>query len=54
VVAELLRRGVDPGRLQAVGFGETRPIAPNGTATGRALNRRTEFNIVEPAPEATP
>jgi OOP family OmpA-OmpF porin len=52
VVAELLRRGVDPGRLQAVGFGETRPLAPNETGAGRALNRRTEFNIVSPAPDA--
>ena len=47
VMAQLLRQGIDPGRMEAVGFGETRPIASNATAGGRAENRRTEFNIVE-------
>ena len=47
VMSELLRRGIDPGRMEAVGFGETKPIASNATARGRAENRRTEFNIVE-------
>jgi OmpA-OmpF porin, OOP family len=47
VLSALLRRRVDPGRLEAVGFGETRPIASNRTAAGRAENRRTEFNILE-------
>ncbi len=47
VMAALLKRRVDPSRMEAVGFGETRPIASNGTAQGRAENRRTEFNIVE-------
>jgi outer membrane protein OmpA-like peptidoglycan-associated protein len=47
VMAELLRRGIDPGRMEAVGFGETKPISSNATARGRAENRRTEFNIVE-------
>jgi OOP family OmpA-OmpF porin len=54
VMAELIRLGVDPGRLQAVGYGESKPLAPNQTAAGRALNRRTEFNILEPSPAATP
>jgi len=47
VTSALIKGGVDPGRLEAVGFGETRPIASNGTASGRAENRRTEFNITE-------
>ena len=47
VMAALIKRGIDPGRMEAVGFGEARPIASNGTARGRAENRRTEFNIVE-------
>ncbi|MCP3098635.1 OmpA family protein [Myxococcus sp. K15C18031901] len=47
VLAQLLRRGIDPGRLEAVGFGETRPIGLNTTKAGRAQNRRTEFNIVD-------
>jgi outer membrane protein OmpA-like peptidoglycan-associated protein len=47
VMAALIKRGIDPGRMEAVGFGETKPIASNSTAAGKAENRRTEFNIVE-------
>ncbi len=47
VMAELIKRKVDPGRMQAVGYGPEKPIASNLTAKGRAENRRTEFNIVE-------
>jgi OmpA-OmpF porin, OOP family len=47
VMAALIKRKVDPGRLEAVGFGETKPIASNSTVAGKAENRRTEFNIVE-------
>src|SRR5690349_216604 len=35
--------GVDCKRLLPVGFGETRPIASNKTAAGRAQNRRSDF-----------
>jgi outer membrane protein OmpA-like peptidoglycan-associated protein len=47
VMAQLLKRNVDPGRMEAVGFGEEKPIDNNATAKGRANNRRTEFNIVD-------
>ena len=47
VLSALLKERVDPGRMEAVGFGETKPISSNATATGRQENRRTEFNIVE-------
>jgi len=47
VMNELLKRAIDPARMEAVGFGETQPLASNATATGRAENRRTEFNIPE-------
>jgi outer membrane protein OmpA-like peptidoglycan-associated protein len=47
VMAQLIKLGIDPGRLEAVGFGETRPIASNATKAGRAENRRIEFNVVE-------
>jgi outer membrane protein OmpA-like peptidoglycan-associated protein len=46
VMADLLKRGIDPGRMEAVGFGKTTPIASNSTSVGRATNRRTEFNII--------
>ena len=38
-------RQVDSRRLLIVGFGETRPIAPNNTEAGRAANRRVEIRI---------
>jgi outer membrane protein OmpA-like peptidoglycan-associated protein len=42
VVAWLTARGVAPARLQSEGLGESRPVADNATAQGRALNRRVE------------
>jgi OmpA-OmpF porin, OOP family len=47
VMSALVKRGVDPSRMEAVGFGETRPISSNSTTSGRAENRRTEFTIVD-------
>ncbi len=43
VVRFLSARGVDPQRLGATGYADQRPIAPNSTAAGRALNRRVEI-----------
>lgn len=39
---------IDPGRLTAQGYGETQPIASNDTRTGRTLNRRVEFRVLNP------
>jgi outer membrane protein OmpA-like peptidoglycan-associated protein len=47
VLDYLVGKGVDPARLQAKGYGETRTIDTNETAEGRAANRRVEFNILE-------
>ena len=42
VVAWLVERGVAEERLNAVGKGESTPVASNDTADGRVLNRRVE------------
>ncbi len=39
--------GVDSSRMRAVGYGESRPIADNATAEGRARNRRIAISIDE-------
>ena len=46
----LIGKGVEAGRLFAIGFGPEKPIANNKTAAGRADNRRVEFIILEQAP----
>jgi outer membrane protein OmpA-like peptidoglycan-associated protein len=43
----LVRRGVDAGRLETRGFGESRPIDTNDTELGRARNRRVEFVVIK-------
>ncbi len=37
----------DGNRLSAMGMADTRPIAPNNTAQGRAQNRRVEISVFE-------
>ncbi|RMG19397.1 MAG: hypothetical protein D6729_05340 [Deltaproteobacteria bacterium] len=45
VRAYLIRKGIDPARLEAIGYGEERPVASNETKEGRERNRRVEFRI---------
>lgn len=45
VAAYMIDKGIDAGRLAAVGYGETRPVAPNDTRANRARNRRIEVVI---------
>jgi len=40
------KRGFDAGRITAIGYGESRPIASNDTADGRQKNRRVELIIL--------
>ena len=44
----LIEAGIEEARVLAVGYGEERPSADNGTEAGRALNRRIEF-VLGPA-----
>ena len=43
VVNYLVGKGVASDNLQPAGFGEEQPVADNGTAEGRAKNRRVEL-----------
>lgn len=43
VKAQLVKMGIDEGRLTTKGFGETKPIDSNDNAEGKANNRRVEF-----------
>lgn len=47
VMNYLVSQGVEAKRLESVGYGDTKPIAPNLTARGRELNRRVEFIVLE-------
>ena len=42
----LIGRGINPNRLTSQGWGHAKPITTNKTSSGRALNRRIEFNII--------
>lgn len=46
VRAALVAQGVDPARVETRGYGQSRPIADNATAEGRAQNRRVEIVII--------
>jgi OOP family OmpA-OmpF porin len=43
VKAWLVAHGIPGARLTSKGYADTKPVAPNGTPQGRALNRRVEL-----------
>ncbi len=48
VARELIRNGVEAGRIRAVGYADTRPRASNDTPDGRNRNRRVTFVLELP------
>ncbi|HUB09242.1 MAG TPA: OmpA family protein [Myxococcales bacterium] len=46
VMQWLIKAGIPADKLESVGYGDTKPVAPNLTNRGRALNRRVEFDIL--------
>ncbi|MEC5397246.1 flagellar motor protein MotD [Uliginosibacterium sp. H1] len=57
VVRLFVDSGVNPARLTAAGYGDQRPIADNGTADGRARNRRVTIlveSMLAEEPASTP
>ncbi len=45
-VSYLVSKGIDASRLQPTGYGESKPVATNDTAEGRAQNRRVDLVVV--------
>ena len=46
VASALVAMGVSRARLQMFGHGEATPVASNGSAEGRRLNRRVEVSLI--------
>lgn len=50
----LIRQGVDAGRIATNGYGKDFPIADNGNASSRAMNRRVEVTVSNNAEAVAP
>lgn len=50
VIDYFVGAGLEAANLVARGYGSSRPLADNNTGTGRATNRRIEFNIITRPP----
>jgi outer membrane protein OmpA-like peptidoglycan-associated protein len=46
VTTYLAAKGISQSRLQAKGFGSSKPLSDNKTEEGRAMNRRTELSVL--------
>jgi chemotaxis protein MotB len=51
VVRLFIDNGLPPARLSAIGFADTRPVAPNTEAAGQTRNRRVAVTILAALPE---
>ena len=47
VIDALVKRGVNPARLYALGYGESSPVADNETPAGKRLNRRIVVTVLD-------
>jgi OOP family OmpA-OmpF porin len=45
VASYMIQKGIDAGRLNAIGYGDKRPVAPNDTRANMARNRRIEVAV---------
>ena len=54
VTSYMIHKGIDAGRLVAIGYGDKRPVAPNDTQANRAKNRRIEVAITARAASLPP
>src|SRR5882672_10968431 len=54
VVHQFTRQGIDPLRLEIVGFGEFHPRQPNDTSDGRNANRRVVVLVLEEVSPGAP
>jgi outer membrane protein OmpA-like peptidoglycan-associated protein len=54
VTSYMIHKGIDVGRLVAIGYGDKRPAAPNDTQANRAKNRRIEVAITARAAPLPP
>lgn len=48
VVNYLSTQGISSSRMQAIGYGESKPAASNSTEEGRERNRRVELQVISP------
>ena len=54
VTSYMIHKGIDAGRLVAIGYGDKRPVVPNDTQANRAKNRRIEVAITARAAPLPP
>lgn len=54
VKMELVKLGIEPGRIVTHGYGKRYPVSSNATDAGRAMNRRVEVTISHDALPVAP